>query len=105
MVRDLLKISSDDSYITSQHILFMLEKFRAYVLKTKYENKEADIPDTDKSSMTIELELVEDNKCSDDIILESIPRHNKDWWCKVEGGYIVNLKGERKNKIPYDYNS
>ena len=61
MVRDLVKISSDDSYITSQHILFMLEKFRAFVLKTKYENKEADIPDTDKSSMTIELKLVEDN--------------------------------------------
>ena len=61
MVRDLVKISSDDSYITSQHILFMLEKFRAFVLKTKYENKEADIPDTDKSSMTTELELVEDN--------------------------------------------
>lgn len=61
MVRDLLKISSDDSYITSQHILFMLEKFRAFVLKTKYENKEADIPDTNKSSMVVELELVEDN--------------------------------------------
>lgn len=61
MVRDLLKISSDDSYITSQHILFMLEKFRAFVLKTKYENKEADIPDTNKSSMIVELELVEDN--------------------------------------------
>lgn len=52
-----------------------------------------------------DLKLVKDNNCSDKDILESIPLHNKDWWCKVEDGYIINLKGERKNKIPYDYNS
>ena len=61
MVRDLLKIAADDSYITSQHILFLLEKFRSYVLKSKYADDEEEIPDTDKSSITAELELVEDN--------------------------------------------
>lgn len=61
MVRDLLKLSSDDSYITSQHILFMLEKFRAYVLKSKYEDDEASVPDTNKSEITVELELINDN--------------------------------------------
>ena len=38
-------------------------------------------------------------------ILEDLPDHDPAWWCKVEDGYILNLKGERKNKIPYDYNS
>lgn len=52
-----------------------------------------------------DLVLVENANCPDDKILESIPKHNKDWWCKVENGFIINLKGERKNKIPYDYNS
>ena len=52
-----------------------------------------------------DLKLIEDYNCSDDKILEAIPLHNKDWWCKVEDGYILNLKGERKNKIPYDYES
>ena len=52
-----------------------------------------------------DLKLIEDNNCTDDTILDSIPLHNKDWWCKVEDGYIINLKGERKNKIPYDYDS
>lgn len=61
MVRDLLKISSDDAYITSQHILFLLEKFRSYVLKSKYEDNQEDIPDSNKNSMTVELELVNDN--------------------------------------------
>ena len=52
-----------------------------------------------------DLKLVKDNNCTDDKILEAIPLHNKDWWCKVEDGYIVNLKGKKKNKIPYDYDS
>lgn len=50
-----------------------------------------------------DLKLVEKNYCSDETILDSIPLNNPNWWCKVEDGYIVNLKGERKNKIPYDY--
>ena len=52
-----------------------------------------------------DLELVEDNKCPDEWILSGIPLNNPKWWCKVEDGYIINLLGERKNKIPYDYNS
>lgn len=52
-----------------------------------------------------DLKLIKDNHCSDEMILDAIPLHNEDWWCKVEDGYILNLKGERKNKIPYDYDS
>ena len=52
-----------------------------------------------------DLKLVEDNNCTDDTILDSIPLHKKDWWCKVEDGFILNLKGDKKNKIPYDYDS
>jgi len=52
-----------------------------------------------------DLELVEDMKTPDEWILDSIPKHNKNWFCKVEDGYIVNLQGERLNKVPYDYNS
>ena len=52
-----------------------------------------------------DLKLIEDNKCNDETILNSIPLNNLNWWCKVENGYIVNLKGNRKNKIPYDYDS
>lgn len=56
--------------------------------------------------MNIEdLEVVKESNSTDEDILESIPLHNKKWWCKVEDGYIVNLLGEKKNKIPYDYNS
>lgn len=52
-----------------------------------------------------DLELVEDNKYTDEQILQDLPKQNPKWWCKVEDGYILNLLGEKKNKIPYDYNS
>ena len=52
-----------------------------------------------------DLELVKDGGATDAMILDGIPKHNMNWWCKVENGYIMNLKGERKNKIPYNYNS
>ena len=52
-----------------------------------------------------DLELFKDNNCTDSLIFKDLPEDHKDWWCKVEDGYIVNLKGERKNKIPFDYNS
>ena len=52
-----------------------------------------------------DLELVKDNNATDEMIKDSLPEKYKDWWCKVENGFIINLKGEKKNKIPYDYNS
>jgi len=52
-----------------------------------------------------DLELVKDNNTTDEMIKDSLPEKHKDWWCKVENGFIINLKGEKKNKIPYDYNS
>ena len=52
-----------------------------------------------------DLELVKDNHCSDEKILEAIPNNSRKWWCKIEDGYIVNLLNEKKNKIPYNYKS
>ena len=71
---------------------------------------------TDESIKTIEddkfcvikiqdLEVVKEYGANDDLILNSLPKHNPNWWCKVEDGFIINLKGERKNKIHFDYNS
>ena len=52
-----------------------------------------------------DLEVVRSSDVTDAEILEDLPGNDPNWWCKVEDGYITNLKGERKNKIPYDYNS
>ena len=50
-----------------------------------------------------DLEVVEEANVSDEALLEALPMHNPEWWCKVEDGYIWNLKGEKKNEVPYDY--
>ena len=52
-----------------------------------------------------DLEFVSSGNLSDEMILDALPKNNPDWWCKVEDGYILNLRGKRKNKIPYDYDS
>ncbi len=52
-----------------------------------------------------DLQVVKSSGVTDAEILEDLPLNNPKWWCKVENGYIINLNGERKNKIRYDYNS
>ncbi|MCM1289970.1 MAG: hypothetical protein NC132_04655 [Corallococcus sp.] len=42
---------------------------------------------------------------TDERLLAALPKKDPRWWCKVEDGYILNFKGERKNKIPYKYDS
>ena len=44
-----------------------------------------------------DLELATRNEdITDESILEDLPGHDPNWWCKVEDGYILNLKGEQK---------
>ena len=52
-----------------------------------------------------DLELIENGNASDKLIKNSLPEGHKNWWCKVENGFIINLNGEKKNKIPFDYDS
>ena len=42
---------------------------------------------------------------TDKQILEDLPKHDPHWWCKVENGFILNLLGEKKNKVAYNYNT
>ena len=52
-----------------------------------------------------DMEVTNVSKINDEGILDCLPLKNPKWWCKVEDGYIYNLLGERKNTIPYDYDS
>lgn len=56
MVLDFLKISSDDAYYTPDHIAFLLDKYRAYVLKSKYENSSEDPSDSNYQTLKLTLE-------------------------------------------------
>lgn len=52
-----------------------------------------------------DLELLEESSITDDELLECISDHDTSKWCKVVDGHIMNLKGEKLNKIPYQYDS
>ena len=52
-----------------------------------------------------DLILIEKGICDDALLKKDLPNKNISLWCKVENGYILNLKGQRKNKIPYEYDS
>lgn len=52
-----------------------------------------------------DLEVIKHSKLTDAELAEALPPAPENWWCKVENGYILNAKGERKNKIAYDYDS
>lgn len=52
-----------------------------------------------------DLKVIKPSKQTDAELAEALPPAPENWWCKVENGYILNAKGERKNKIAYDYDS
>ena len=52
-----------------------------------------------------DLELIKSSDATEKMMLEEFPSPNKSFWCIVEDGFIKNLKGEKKNKIAYDYDS
>ena len=51
-----------------------------------------------------DLELVDKGFGNIQIIQQELPS-DQPWWCIVEDGFIKNLKGDKKNKIAYDYDS
>ena len=97
MVLDFLKLSSDDAYYTEDHVRFLLNKFRAYVLKSKYEDNQknpASVP-SDSNTQTLDLTLehvngVDGLPCTGEFLrsVEEIP--SPMFWCslKIWGGLM-----------------
>ena len=57
LCNDELKLSSDDSVITQDHIIFLLSKYRALILKQQYSDIKKQIPES--NYQTVCLQLVE----------------------------------------------
>ena len=69
MVKDLLKVASDDSFFENEHIVYLADKFRGLLLKKYYDNARKPIPDVNYQTVNIALEPY--NDCGD--ICGSIP--------------------------------
>lgn len=55
MVLDELKLSSDDSFYTKDHVIFLLVKYRSFLLKQRYSDIKKQIPDSDYQSICLDL--------------------------------------------------
>lgn len=65
MVLDELKLSSDDAQFTEDHVMFLLNKYRAFLLKQRYSDIKKQIPES--NYQTICLDLIQVPAISGDI--------------------------------------
>lgn len=75
LVLDQLKLSSDDSYYTEEHILYLLDKYRAFILKQKYSDLKRQIPETNYQTICLNLmqvPAIEGLNCGNKTYLRSI---------------------------------
>lgn len=57
MCMDHLKLVSDDTYFTEDHILFQISKWRAFLLKQKYSDVKKSIPTENTGQICLDLEI------------------------------------------------
>lgn len=69
MILDELKIQSDDSIFTEDHIIYLINKVRPLLLENKYK-KAQDISDSNYQTICLDLELVENKEYAVVLLLE-----------------------------------
>lgn len=66
MVLDELKLISDDSIFQPEHVLFLLDKYRGFLLKQRYSDIKKEIPESNFQTICIDLEKApayQDDSC------------------------------------------
>ena len=112
LVLDELKINSDDSYFNEDHVVFLLNKYRSFVLKKELEKENKQLSSTNGQTICLDLIEVrdEDNPCGESMLRteQTIPNLVND--CKVslypvnyfEGDHIIYTTMERMRYTTYN---
>lgn len=58
-VLDALKLISDDSIFQEEHVLFLLDKFRSFILKQRYADIRKEIPESNYQTVCLDLMQVD----------------------------------------------
>lgn len=58
LILDELKLNSDDTYFTEEHILFLINKYRGMLLKQTYKDVKKEIPESNYQTICLELNQV-----------------------------------------------
>lgn len=56
LILDELKLHSDDSSFTEEHVLFLLDKYRSFLLAQRYRDVRKEIPDSNYQTICVDLE-------------------------------------------------
>ena len=112
MCMDEVKLHSDDSFYTEDHLVFLLNKYRSFVLKKELEKENKQL--SSSNGQTICLDLIEirdeNNPCGESMLRteQKIPNLVND--CKVslypvnyfEGDHIIYTTMERMRYTTYN---
>lgn len=55
---DNLKLTSDDAMFNEEHVMFLLNKFRGFILKNQYKDIKKEIPESNYQTICLDLEAV-----------------------------------------------
>lgn len=84
MVLDMLKVKSDDSTFTEEHIIFLAGRYRSFLLKQRYYSDiKKEVPESNYQTLCLDLEPVE--------AIEGFP---------CEGGYYLRTTKEVPPTMP-----
>lgn len=75
MIYDELKTQSDDSFITEDHVMFLMDKYRSFLLKQRYADIKKSIPYSNYQTVCIDLEKyspLDGIACAGDSYLRSV---------------------------------
>ena len=112
LVLDEVKINSDDSYFNEDHVIFLLNKYRSFVLKKELEKENKQLSSANDQTICLDLIEVrdEDNPCGESMLRteQTIPNLVND--CKVslypvnyfEGDHIIYTTMERIRYTTYN---
>ena len=56
LILDELKLISDDSHFTQEHVVFLLDKYRSFILKQRYMDIKKEIPESNYQTICVDLE-------------------------------------------------
>lgn len=111
---DELKLASDDSYFTEEHVLYLLGKYRGFLLKQRYSDIKKEIPESNYQTVCldlIEVPAIPDDECEGGTYLRSkevIPHLMKIGSPKVypvdyfQGGNITFVSMQRMRYVGYN---
>ena len=112
MCMDEVKLHSDDSFYTEDHLVFLLNKYRSFVLKKELEKENKQLSSANGQIICLDLIEVrdEDNPCGESMLRteQTIPNLVND--CKVslypvnyfEGDHIIYTTMERMRYTTYN---